>query len=54
LELEEGVNAKVNREDGIKVGGVTPLKVVVSTDEEGGMSESFVYSREGAVVGAVD
>ena len=52
--MEERVNAKVNRKDGIKVGGVTPLKVVVSTDEERGICETLIYSREGAVVGAMD
>jgi len=54
LELEEGVNAEVNSEDGILVGGIVPLKVVVSANEEGRMSETLVYSQEWSVVGVMD
>jgi len=54
LKLEEGVNAKVNCENGILVGRVAPLKVVVSADEEGGIGEALVYSQKGPIVGAVD
>ena len=52
--MEEGVNAEVNREDRVLVGRVAPLKVVVSTDEERGISKSLVYRRKGTVVGAMD
>jgi len=52
--LEERIDAEVDSEDGILVRGVSPLKVVVSTDEERGVSETLVYSRKGSVVGAMD
>ena len=54
LELEEGVNAKVNYEEGVLVRGITPLEIVVSTDKKGRMGKTLVYGRERLVVGAVD
>jgi len=54
LELEEGINAEVNCEDGELVGGIVPLKVVVSTNKERGVCESLVYSQKQMVVRVVD
>ena len=44
LELEEGVDAKVDCEDGKLVGRLAPLKVVVGTNEKRGVCDALVYS----------
>jgi len=44
LELKEGIDAEVDREDGILVGGIAPLEVVISTDKKRGVCETLVYS----------
>jgi len=55
LELEEGVDAKVDGEYGVLVGRVVPLKVVVCTNEEGGgVGKTLIYGGKGSVVGAMD
>ena len=52
--MEERVDAKINSKDGIVVGGVTPLEIMISTNKEGGVGEALVDSRKRAIIRAVD
>ena len=53
-EAEEGIDGNKDDANGIVMNGTSPLKMMVSADEEGGSNVSFPKGREGAVIRLVD
>ena len=53
-ELEEGIDGNKDDANGITMNGTSPLKVMISANEEGGSDVSFPKRREGTIVGLVN
>jgi len=42
--LKEVIDAEINYSKGVLVGGVVPLEIMISTEEEGRMGVFLIYS----------
>ena len=53
-ESEEGIDGDKDNADGVTMNGTSPLKVMISTYEEGRSNVSFPERGEGTIVGLMN